>query len=251
MEQGKHRQYTAEDIVRYHQGLLTPQEMHEMERAALEDPFLADAMEGYVHASDPLEAVAELRGELNRRTGKRPMVVPLRRRSILQVAALVLVLAGLGWIAYQYNAGNNNLALNPEKSAQDEMETVVPQAAAADSIQNNYTAPSAQDQARVVPPITSRERNALTRTEPVTANEEPPAGVIANADVTAEQAQKEEIMAKSVRQAAPAAAGSAGQANAPSVAATNYISGKVVDNNNMAVPNAQVNVLQQKTSFRA
>jgi hypothetical protein len=43
----KHIIYTAEDILEYLSGKLSPSEMHAMEKAALDDPFLAEAMEGY------------------------------------------------------------------------------------------------------------------------------------------------------------------------------------------------------------
>src|SRR5216117_124873 len=46
-EEKKYRIYSAADIEKYHRGLLSPKEMHEMEKAALDDPFLADALEGY------------------------------------------------------------------------------------------------------------------------------------------------------------------------------------------------------------
>lgn len=39
--------YTAENIEQYFSGKLLPQQMHAMEKAALDDPFLAEAMEGY------------------------------------------------------------------------------------------------------------------------------------------------------------------------------------------------------------
>lgn len=39
--------YTAQDIEKYFSGKLTPLQMHQMEKAALDDPFLAEAMEGY------------------------------------------------------------------------------------------------------------------------------------------------------------------------------------------------------------
>ena len=39
--------YTAEDIKRYITGAMNPQEMHAIEMAALDDPLLAEAMEGY------------------------------------------------------------------------------------------------------------------------------------------------------------------------------------------------------------
>ena len=39
--------FTASDIEKYHKGLLSAQEKHALEKAALDDPFLADALEGY------------------------------------------------------------------------------------------------------------------------------------------------------------------------------------------------------------
>jgi len=45
-----HINYSLADIHRYLSGSLSAKEMHDMERAALEDPFLADALEGYGEA---------------------------------------------------------------------------------------------------------------------------------------------------------------------------------------------------------
>jgi hypothetical protein len=39
--------YTAADIQKYLQGSMSPAEMHALEKAALDDPFLAEAIEGY------------------------------------------------------------------------------------------------------------------------------------------------------------------------------------------------------------
>ena len=39
--------YTAKDIEQYLEGKLAPAQMHAMEKAALDDPFLADAIEGF------------------------------------------------------------------------------------------------------------------------------------------------------------------------------------------------------------
>ena len=41
--------YTARDIEQYLAGNLSPLQMHAMEKAALDDPFLAEAMEGYTN----------------------------------------------------------------------------------------------------------------------------------------------------------------------------------------------------------
>jgi hypothetical protein len=46
-EEQKNSTYTAEDIQNYLTGKLTPIEMNKLEKAALNDPFLAEAIEGY------------------------------------------------------------------------------------------------------------------------------------------------------------------------------------------------------------
>jgi hypothetical protein len=46
-EQNTHINYSAEDIERYLKGKMSAKEMHDMEKAALQDPFLADAIEGF------------------------------------------------------------------------------------------------------------------------------------------------------------------------------------------------------------
>ena len=41
------KKFTASDIEKYHKGQLSAKERHDLEKAALDDPFLADALEGY------------------------------------------------------------------------------------------------------------------------------------------------------------------------------------------------------------
>ena len=43
----KHIMYTAADLERYHNGKMNAKERHALEKAALDDPFLSDALEGY------------------------------------------------------------------------------------------------------------------------------------------------------------------------------------------------------------
>lgn len=64
--------YSAADIEKYWKGQLSPEAMHAMERAALEDPFLADAMDGYrqLENTPPNKLTADL-SELDIRLEKR------------------------------------------------------------------------------------------------------------------------------------------------------------------------------------
>ena len=96
--------FTAADIQRYHAGELSMQERHALEKAALDDPFLADALEGYQHTATPQIDLAALEQRLAQKTApQRKRVVPLLFPAPwMRAAALFLILAGAGWGVYQF-----------------------------------------------------------------------------------------------------------------------------------------------------
>ena len=83
-------------IRKYLDGQLDARAMHQLERRALDDPFLADALEGYGEAAkDQKGNLAELEERLQNRTEKkvRPMWMPI------SAAASVLVIIAFGiWL---------------------------------------------------------------------------------------------------------------------------------------------------------
>jgi hypothetical protein len=96
------KQYTAKDIDRYHQGGMTAAEMHQLEKAALDDPMLADALEGYRFSKAPDAERASLQSRLQQRIDEEKN----ERRTLwmqpwMRVAALVLLMAGAGWLVIQ------------------------------------------------------------------------------------------------------------------------------------------------------
>ena len=102
--------YTASDIERYHKGLLSPKEMHDLEKAALDDPFLADALEGYAVAGINVSAdIAELKKRLAEKT-EEAKVIPLRKAGTsipwLRAAAMIIVILGVGFMIYQFGFNN-------------------------------------------------------------------------------------------------------------------------------------------------
>jgi len=110
--------YTSSDIEKYLSGELSASEMHALERAALDDPFLADALDGIaLHRRMPQQPVfsedmAQLRGRLQERVqtkqkGK-PGAIPLGMR----YAAAVILLLGLGFTAY-YMLSDKRMAEAP------------------------------------------------------------------------------------------------------------------------------------------
>ena len=56
-DNSNHITYSAADIEKYWKGQLSAAEQHAMEKAALEDPFLADAMEGYEAPAAAIPAI--------------------------------------------------------------------------------------------------------------------------------------------------------------------------------------------------
>ena len=123
-EEKKYKNYTATDVERYHKGLLSSREMHELEKAALEDPFLADALEGYGSVSvDATADLEELQQRLERRvSGSRVVAMsPTRNFKWWRVAAAVVILGGIGFITFKLstNKRENSIAvLNKKKEQQ-------------------------------------------------------------------------------------------------------------------------------------
>ena len=107
-------EFTAEDIERYYSGKMSPLEMHKLEKAAMEDPFLADALEGYGFTNTPVKDNEYLYSQLQSKmtAGK---VVPINKfdkNQFLKITALFILLAGCGWAVYKFafNTRNNDIA---------------------------------------------------------------------------------------------------------------------------------------------
>ncbi len=74
-EEKKYKNYTAADIEKYHRGLLSPGEMNQLEKAALDDPFLADALEGYkTTAANISSDLSELEKKLEERVADKKVI---------------------------------------------------------------------------------------------------------------------------------------------------------------------------------
>ena len=113
--------YTAEDIARYWNGKMSAQEMHALEAAAMDDPFLADAMEGYSAMQPAVIStdVQELRKRLTAREKDDKKVIPFRW---WRIAAILIFLGGASMLTYllmRQNTSFNNAeqAYKPADSA--------------------------------------------------------------------------------------------------------------------------------------
>ena len=114
IEHSKHNEFTAQDIERYHSGKMSSLEMHELEKAAMEDPFLADALEGYAYTTSPAEDNKYLQNQIHSKL-EAGRIVEIKRpakNQFLRIAALFILLAGCGWAVYQFgfNTTSNDIA---------------------------------------------------------------------------------------------------------------------------------------------
>jgi hypothetical protein len=89
-------------IKRYLEGKLDARAMYELERRALDDPFLMDAMEGYEVAGKRDYILDELRATLQNRLQKRGRVASMRALAV--AASVVAVLTVGGWWLFSRQA---------------------------------------------------------------------------------------------------------------------------------------------------
>ncbi len=138
MLENKNIIYTAEDIQKYLSGKMPPIEMNAMEKAALDDPFLAEALEGYDAMKNKHweHTLITLREEFNTDKGAKVIALPKKNNNWWKAAAAVLLLAGSGAIIYNLtennsageNNNNNSIAQNiqPNKPTEQSVKNDTP-----------------------------------------------------------------------------------------------------------------------------
>lgn len=161
MPSSRYNKYSAADMERYHNGSMSTAEMHALEKAALDDPFLSDAIDGYVHAATPAADLAYLKKKIQSRQAK---VVPMNRnrRVLLSIAAMLLLFMGFGWLAYQFsNKNEHNIAF--EKNATPALKPIPAPINGSSALEKTRNSKEAADQ----PVITAPLNDAAQTNKPV------------------------------------------------------------------------------------
>jgi CarboxypepD_reg-like domain/Gram-negative bacterial TonB protein C-terminal len=96
--------YTAADFATYHAGNMPAKDMHALEKAALEDPFLSDALDGYVHTNTAMADVESIKGKLflNEKDKTKVIAIP-SNKNWMRAAASIAIVLGLGYLFYNIN----------------------------------------------------------------------------------------------------------------------------------------------------
>jgi outer membrane biosynthesis protein TonB len=123
--------FTAKDLIRYVRGEMTPAEQHALEKAALDDPFLSDALDGYMAHPQEEETMLALRGLLK---SHQPSTKPSSRiiwfMRPLSIAAAIAVLFFAGYVALQSDQTDTTKTQEPllaeNKQPKVNTETVTP-----------------------------------------------------------------------------------------------------------------------------
>lgn len=104
--------YSHTDIQRYLQKKMSPQEMHEFERALMDDPFLADALEGYRESDATVASqhLQQIEGLLqNDKESAKVVALPAKKTSWWKVAAAVLLIGSVGVLTYSLFSKDHSL----------------------------------------------------------------------------------------------------------------------------------------------
>ena len=105
-------------IIDYIQGKRRGKEANKLEREAMNDPFLQDAIDGFdAVQGDHVQAIHELENKINQKTGKRKSFISYRLWAISAAASVVFIL-GIGSLLHFY-------ALQPDNTAVQVTKTVV------------------------------------------------------------------------------------------------------------------------------
>ncbi|MGZ5134537.1 MAG: hypothetical protein ACXWCG_05290 [Flavitalea sp.] len=174
-EKNEHsQQYSASDIQSYLKGQMSAEEMHAMETAALDDPFLADAIEGYEAAlaqgnEDTIAAgINKLNKEFSQRVNPPARVVPMPYSRWWQVAAVasIIIITAVAFYNNWIKPEQNTTSLAVIENTRSDSPTVKKQAeenALSKGFVDSFTTGSIP---KVSPPLLQRLFRILQRINP-------------------------------------------------------------------------------------
>lgn len=190
---------TPDLLRRYAAGELTPAEQHNVERQLLDDPLLAEAVEGLARMrEDGVEATADLPARLQQRVNRRGRVVPLAWARYAAAATVLLAVAGLGWWALREEpiVSSPETAVSTSAPSPPEVApatapasapppeaanapTAPPQAVSPGTRRNLAAQPDVQADEAASPPVASSARVAVAPPADSVRAEAPPAEIAA------------------------------------------------------------------------
>ena len=246
-EQDHIKTYSARDIQLYLEGKLSPAEMHALEKAALDDPFLADAIEGFaiVDSEQQNKDLRSLRVKLEKRINKekkKSTLFPVWMR-----AAMIVLAVSIGGLTI-YNLFDANTEVQNKPIAKKE--TIGPANADTTTI-NAQPIIDSQDIAKIETNLATKEEVNEIGKKPVSSSKkhEPIPAISAPSSNSEESIAAAPVKDQTENQAAKAVTSTQETALKEEKKALNAIqqdmpsnvfSGKVLDSKNKPVAGASI-----------
>lgn len=168
-EENNIKNFTASDIEKYWNGKLSAAEMHAIEKAAMDDPFLADALEGYKNINLADAGLDTLKERIDKRVGAFVPVINLKRKRFtwVRVAAAIIIIVGVGLLVQQlvFNDQKKSSIVSLEKTKK-KLET-----ATNDNLQKPDTAKDVSAQSGTL--TTKSQQKIIISPNAVTSNSTP------------------------------------------------------------------------------
>nr|WP_294905962.1 carboxypeptidase-like regulatory domain-containing protein [uncultured Lacibacter sp.] len=261
--------YNAHDIERYLNRQMNAAEMHAFERAMMDDPMLADAVDGYrlVYDERNLQAdLAELKTKLNpdKENGK---VVAGFFRPWMSMAAVAIILLTAAVLFYRYQNETTTqpiATLDQKQTTPPEIkETVVDSNTVAVNDQKTIPSKPSPEKPGIITPPVKEEKNkpvinndvAVVDTkdkEPAAAiAAAPPPPVVASAETADHEAEKKQAELQKKSEAKLFYNNTAKAKAPPAKTRLNRFSGIVLDEQNNPLPFANVTEVNSRVGTYA
>ncbi|RPE13792.1 hypothetical protein EGT74_09835 [Chitinophaga lutea] len=193
-----HIKPTAELIRQYLEGTLDDKTMHALEKQALDDPFLAEALEGYaLHPADQQPALGELQSRLEKRVAAVKKVRRLDYKWLAAAAVLLLVTTGAIFFMNRPMRPAGEIAQQKNSTTSDSVA-----AAATPATADTAAADMAANQ-QVTEPAAEAEQKPVNPKKPAAPKETVQAPAFAKDDVADERARLDQKQPAPVVAAAP------------------------------------------------
>lgn len=113
--------YTAADFASYHAGNMPAKDMHALEKAALEDPFLSDALDGYVLTNTATADVESIKEKLFSKEKDETKVIAIpSNKTWMRAAASIAIVFGVGYLFYNINKKDDATSLAKNETHQEQ-----------------------------------------------------------------------------------------------------------------------------------
>ncbi len=248
-EKEKHNiHYTTADIEKYLRGEMSADDMHHLEKAALDDPFLSDAIEGMQQSMKTISPqtfrkdIDELTQQLQQRTKRKNKIIALTNQNWWQIAAAIVILIAGGSLTYYY-VSKNVISPAPIAAKKEDAKAIT-----TDTIKNAPSTDVKADSATASVAAESHRKTSSRKTNRADNKNDDIKKDIAN---NAGPAKNERLSGQNENKPAPSSVAvekdkSAKENEASTQPAQNYFSGKVIDQNNKPIAMASVELKNKK-----